>query len=140
MRQANASESSLVCAGRNRPDGPDNTNPAGPGNRQQRAQARVDHPYEGDVELVAQMLESGRGRIVARDDHQFDVVVLDKLVRYLRCEKPHLLQAPRPVGVAAGVPHVDEVLGREQVDQRPGDRQAPKTAIEHPYGPVVHPR
>ena len=45
-----------------------------------------------------------------------------------------------PVRVAAGVAQVDEVLGREEVDQRPGDGEAAEAAVEHADRAVVHPR
>src|SRR5690606_28553751 len=50
----------------------------------------------------------------------------------------HLVERARPVGVAAGVAQVDEVLGRQEVDQRTGHGEATEAAVEHPDRPVVH--
>ena len=47
---------------------------------------------------------------------------------------------PGPVGVAAGVAEVDEVLGREEVDERPGDGEAPKPLSNIPIGRSSTPR
>src|SRR3546814_13799803 len=60
------------------------------------------------------------------------------LFRSLLGEAAHLVERPGAVRVATRVPHVDEVLGRQQVDEGSGDGQATETAVEHPDGPLVH--
>jgi hypothetical protein len=95
-------------------------------------------PHQGDIELVAQGVQGGgRGR-VAGHHHQFDGVLFHQLVGDLRGELPHLVEAPRTVGVTSCVAQVNEVLAREEVDQRPGHGQPTETTVEHAYGPVVH--
>src|SRR3546814_20669572 len=44
-----------------------------------------------------------------------------------------------PVGVAAGVPHVHQVLRGHEVDERPGHGEAAEAGVEHPDGAVVPP-
>ena len=45
-----------------------------------------------------------------------------------------------PYGYRAGVAQVDQVLARQQVDERPGDGQATEPGVEHPDGTVTHAR
>ena len=87
--------------------------------------------------LRGQLVERGRGRGVAGDHHQLDVVALDEDPGELAGEHAHLGPRAGTVGVAAGVAEVDEVLGREQVDDGPGDGEAAEAGVEHADGPVI---
>ena len=54
-----------------------------------------------------------------------------------RAKVADLVERPRAVGIAAGVADVDEVLLREQVDDRPGHGQTAESAVEHADRPVM---
>ena len=65
---------------------------------------------------------------------------LDEEVGDLAGEAAHLGRGAGPVGVAAGVAEVDEVLVGQQVDHRPGHGEAAEAAVEHPDRAVVEGR
>ena len=55
-------------------------------------------------------------------------------------EATDLVEWPGSVGVAPGVPDVDQVLVGEEVDQRPCHGEAPEAAVEHADGSGIHGR
>ena len=100
------------------------------------AGARLDHVDHRNRQLVAQFVERGGGRGVAGHDDRLGVVLLDQAPGQFVGEAGHLGLRARPVRVATGVTDVDDVLGRQQVDQRPGDGEPTEPAVEHPDRPI----
>ena len=129
----------LVGTRRNRPDGRDHAHPSFASGCEQGTHAGVDDAHDRNVVLEAQSLERRRRRVVAGDHDHLHVVAIDEQLGDLAGEFAHLFERSRPVWIAARVTEVDEILVGQQVDEGPGDGQAPEPAVEHPDGPVVHP-
>src|SRR5690606_37507267 len=87
----------------------------------------------------AELLDRGGGSGVAGDDDRLDLVLLDEAPGQLAGVAAHGLGGLRTVRVPPGVADVDEVLGRQQVDHGPSDRQAAEAGVEHPDRPVHGP-
>ncbi len=110
--------------------------PAARGRFDERRRAGRDDVDDRHGELVAQLVETGRGGGVAGDDDRLDVVVVDEARRQLPGEASHLPGGPRSVRIARRVTDVHEVFGREQVDDSAGDGQPSEPGVEHPDRPI----
>ena len=88
--------------------------------------------------LEVKKVERRGSRGVARDDHHLDVVLRHQQLRDLLRELAHVVERAGPIGVAAGVAEVHEVLVRQEVDEGAGDGEPPEAAVEHADGTVVH--
>jgi len=101
-------------------------------NRERGAKTGPDPPDHRDAKLRSEQGGRDRRRGVAGDDDHLDALVLDEVVADLEGKAAHLSRGPRPVGIAAAVPDVDEVLLGQQVDQRPCDGEPAKAAVKDP--------
>ena len=128
----------LVRAGADRADGRDHAHPAVPRGLEERAHTGIEHSDHGHVVVEPQEVEGGRGGVVARDDDHLDVVGVDQQVGDLACELTDLVERPGPVGIAAAVAEVDDVLVGKQVDHGASHGEPSEAAVEHADGPVVH--
>ena len=92
----------------------------------------------GTATPLAQAVEPGGGRRVARHHDHLGVVLVHQLGRDLPGKDPNLVERAGTVGVTTGVADVDQVLLGQQVDERPGHRETAETAVEHADRTVIH--
>lgn len=118
-----------------RPDDPDVTVPR---RTRRRPQSRFDDADDGDVEAVTQQLERRRGRRIARDDEHLHAAVFNEIGRDLLGEVPDLFVWTLAIGIPRRVSGVDELLVREQIDQRPHDGESPEAAVEDADRTIIH--
>ena len=96
----------------------------------------LDDVDDGHRQLRPQLAEAGRRGGVARHDHGLRAVVLDEAPRQLVGVAAHLVERLAAVRVAAGVADVHEVLGGQQIDDRPGDGEPAEPGVEHADRPI----
>ena len=102
------------------------------------AHTGVDDTDHGHRQQRAQGVEGGGRGGVARHHDELDVDLVDQPACDLHGEGPHLVEVARPVGIAARVADVDELLVGGEVDQRPSHGQPTEPAVEHADGAAVH--
>ena len=107
------------------------------GRADERTHTGIDHPDHRHRQLRGQVFERRSRSGVACDHDGFHVELLDEGGPDLEGELRHLGLGPWPVGIAAGVADVHEVLVGKQVDDGPGDGEAAEAAVEHPDRAVV---
>ena len=104
-------------------DGADHGCPPAFSRFDERRRAGGDDIDDGHGELIAQLVETGRGSGVAGDDDRLDAVVGDETRRQLASEASHFRCRSRSVRIARRVADVDKILGRQQVDDGASDRE-----------------
>src|SRR6202042_927413 len=62
----------------------------------------------------------------------------DELGGDLAGETAYLVERTGTVRIAAGITDVDQMLPREQVDERPGHGETAENAVEHADRPIIH--
>ena len=125
-----------VGARRHRADGADDADPTRHRGLHESSCTRNDHVDDGNRQLVAELVEAGCRRRVAGDHDGLGVVVVDEAPRQFVGVAANVVERLGPVRIAARVADVDEILGRKQIDRRPGDGQPAEPGVEHPDRPI----
>lgn len=107
----------------------DDADAAVAGDRGGLAGGRHDHLDDRHVVALAGVAQGCRRARVAGDDEGLHAP-MDEIVEGLQDEAAHLGDRARAVGGAGRVAQVEDVLVRQQVDDRAGHRQATEAGVE----------
>ena len=111
--------------------GADHADPAGPGGRDGAPGGGQDHLDDRHRVALAGVAEHRRAAGVAGDDQRLDALG-DEMVQALQRELADAGDRLLAVRGAGGVAEIDDVLVRQLVDDRSGDRQPAEPGVEDP--------
>ena len=101
------------------------------GHADRGAQSGFDHTDDRDVEPLLQMIERGRRRAVARDDDHLHVALEQEDRRSRRSTSTPRPRASGRTGNRPVSPKYTTSSHGNEIEQRPHDREAAESAVEH---------